>query len=150
MQILSAVYFVLASVTTHNIRKVGSPQTDCTAAHTNRQGCVHPTAPPLPDRRLRTLCLQIRSLERSQRGVEDALIVSLVLSTGEACIYVVLSGFTLLGRWCSAETNVGIWYGVMVAMTFTLMWGVLPAAIMSRGYIQVVRCLSMTRSSAHA
>ena len=85
--------------------------------------------------------MQIRKVERSQRGVENALVISLMLAVAQAALYITVSGFTLLGRWCSAETHVGLWYGVAVALTFGLVWGFLPAAVLTQGYVQVVRVL---------
>ena len=46
--------------------------------------------------------MQIRALERTQRGIENALIASMFIATLQGAIYLTLSAFILLGRWCSA------------------------------------------------
>lgn len=55
--------------------------------------------------------LQIRSVERDQRGVENALVVATVAALTEGAVFLVLSAFSLLGRWCSHETDIGVWCG---------------------------------------
>lgn len=82
--------------------------------------------------------MQIRSAERTHRGVENALIASVVLAASQACIFMVLSALVLLGRWCSADTHVGIWFGIISALSFSQMFGLLPASMMCLGYCDEV------------
>ena len=90
-------------------------------------------------RRLVRASLQIRNKEREQRGPENALIATTMLSALQVAIYMVLSAFVLLGRWCSAETHVGLWFGVIIALAFSLVFGFLPAALMLWGFLDEAR-----------
>jgi hypothetical protein len=85
--------------------------------------------------------LQIRSLERTHRGIENALIASVVLAASQSSIFMVLSAFVLLGRWCSADTHVGIWFGIISALSLSQMFGLLPASLLCIGYLDQVLSL---------
>lgn len=85
------------------------------------------------------IATQIRNVEREQRGPENALIASVMLAAMQAAIYMVLSAFVLLGRWCSAEVHVGLWFAVIIALSFSVVFGFLPAALMAWGFLDEVR-----------
>ena len=36
-----------------------------------------------------------------------------------------------------ADADVGVWYAVNVALTFSLIFGFLPAALLTQGYVQI-------------
>lgn len=36
-----------------------------------------------------------------------------------------------------AEADVGVWYAVNVALTFSLVFGFLPAGMLAQGYVQI-------------
>jgi hypothetical protein len=87
--------------------------------------------------------IQVAFLKTRRRGIDRALMASLMLAALQVAVYITLSAFVLIGRWCSAETDVGLWYGIMVSLTFSLCWSFLPAGLIGQAYVDVVRPLPL-------
>ena len=115
-------------------RSTHSPQATSESAALHDLESAHTKSYP----RAKRASIQVRDQREDRTGFDNALIASLLLAAFEAVIYITLSAFVLIGRWCSADTDVGLWYGVVVALTFALTWGFLPAGLIAQGYIDEV------------
>jgi hypothetical protein len=80
--------------------------------------------------------MQLHEASNSELDValKGTIMITAMLSVG----YVIITAFVLLGRWCSAETTVGVWYGSCIASSFWLGFVYIQAALVAQGFSALV------------
>lgn len=67
-------------------------------------------------------------------NVTRALLGSTLMSALLTIMYLVIAFLVILGRWCSAETDAGLWFGVLMGATWTMAFVYAQAGISTQAF----------------
>lgn len=65
-------------------------------------------------------------------------------------MYLVIAFLVILGRWCSAETDAGLWFGVLMGTTCTMSAVYMQAGVTTQAFEDKVRLYACQRVTTRA